>query len=142
MIKALKINWYALVLLVLAMLIYLSINFYWQLNCVEGGCSRESKHMFISALFDFAKYLAIVIIPFLFLPRHYFTGWLLWCCSWTTVLMLWAMSTVRYPSSGIPSFSRSDFADIWFKLIVLVTIIFIVVRFWLDRRNNTKSVGS
>lgn len=137
MIKKVFKNSHPVYLLVIAVAIYMAAHMYWSTVCIDGGCSSFQKDVVLRPAIAISQYFAVAVIPFIFLPGRYFKGWLLWCLSWTSVLLLWAMSTVEHGLGGMISFSRSDYAELWFRLLVVVTIVFIAVRYYLDQRKTS-----
>ena len=114
-------------LLILFVAVYLSVNYYWNINCSLLSCTEYIIDRWLNPM----RFGSLALLPsfifLLFFPARIFKYWLFGLFSWLLPLSIFFISQVNINSSFILSPQPGQLA--WFlgEIIFLITIIYTLV---------------
>lgn len=130
---------FPLSLVLLTFGVYLTIELYWRVVCVGGGCSYDLMDKILDPIYYTSLSLLTFFTLFLFLPSSYFKQWLIWIFSWGIVASFAIVYNSLHSLEGLfgpfPIFAR----EIIIMLTVIfwiITILFCAVLWWRGRRET------
>jgi len=123
-----------LYLILFIFIIFLLVGFYWQINCVDGGCSYYLMDKILDPLYYASLSLLTFFIFFLFLPFHYFKQWLNWIFSWGIIASFAIVyANLHGEGSPLPIFARETII-ILTVIFWIITLLFCIFLWWRGRR--------
>jgi hypothetical protein len=127
-----KVN---IILFVLAIMLSAISFSYYKLICSSGSCSYDTIKKIIIPLETGGYILAGFFLIFLFLSATYFKNWFKYVFSWGFPLVVY-LTWITTGSSSIPAYGKVDIVRFWGVFFGVVTVLFVVVNLYLDRRKN------
>lgn len=123
-----------LYLILFIFIIFSLVGFYWQINCVGGGCSYYLMDKILDPLYYASLSLLTFFIFFLFLPFHYLKQWLNWIFSWGIIVSFAIVyANLHGEGSTLPIFARETII-ILTVIFWIITLLFCIFLWWRGRR--------
>lgn len=131
-----KINIGATVLMLVGVGLYVTVSWYWQSVCVPVGCTSYLKAAYLSPLREAGLVLAVISLPFIFLPYHYFKSWLGYVLLPATLVTLYSMYIIDPNSSHILRTTREQAMENFMYWWLPLTLLFIAYRWYRSRKTQ------
>jgi|SRR6056297_2167440 len=115
-------------LLLLGLVISLGADWYWSNICAQNGCTSFFRMAYLAPLREAGMLIAIVALPFIFIPTHYFKVWFVWIFVPFSVLTILGVSEIDPNSSNMFADSRAESISNQLLPWSVVTLLFIAWR--------------
>lgn len=129
-----KINIGATVLVLVGAGLYVVVSWYWQSVCVSAGCTSYLKAAYLAPLREAGLVLAVISLPFIFLPYHYFKSWLGCVLLPATLVTLYSMYSIDPNSSHILRTTREEAMSNFMYWWLPITLLFIAYHWYRSRK--------
>lgn len=123
-----------LLLLSIGIGIYFFADWYWGNICAVSICDVYFIDAYLAPLREGGLVIAVLALPFFFLPTHYFRSWAIWLF---TPLLLWSvyrLSLIDPNSSNMFAQTREEIASGMLAPWLIFTLVFIIVHWYRSRR--------
>lgn len=132
-----KIN---IVLLVTAIVVFLSIEWYWKNICSSSDiCTFGITEGLLRPIIEGGQGLAIIFAVLLFFPGNLFKRWLQFVFSWAFPLCVLFVASIDIHKTGIFNFDRGVVAWLLAMVFLGVTVLFILgyyLTLWWKKRKG------
>lgn len=132
--KKLQSKCFIIVALAISFGLYIWSQYQWT-QCPKIDCSEQFIDNWVTTIEVSSLFLSAFFLGFLFLPLRYFKKWLQYIFSWGFPLAVY-MTYITTGSSSIPAYGKVDVVRFWGMFFALVTVAFISVQLYLDRKKK------
>ena len=115
---------------------YFVADWYWSNVCASNGCDIFFLDAYLSPLREAGLVLAVISLPFIFLPYHYFKSWLGYVLLPATLVTLYSMYIIDPNSSHILRTTREQAMENFMYWWLPLTLLFIAYHWYRSRSKN------
>ena len=130
-----KLNKVAILFFIAVIIITIFSWYLLGLDCKDASCLFDKKLSLYAPLYYGGRWLVLVTFALLFISPGIFKKWLLYIASPVLLLSIFLVGSISVYSDGIIKMSRSDMAELCMQGLAIVTIVFLLVQKYLQRKS-------
>ena len=129
-----KINIGPTILFLIGLITFLVLRLFWSSTCNLLECSSYDMSAYLHPIREAGLVLAVISLPFIFLPYHYFKSWLGYVLLPATLVTLYSMYIIDPNSSHILRTTREQAMENFMYWWLPLTLLFIAYHWYRNRK--------